>query len=104
MNYANFLILILLILSAVAAMSIRSLMATVILFGVFSFGAAAYYVSAGALDVAFTEAVIGAVISTVFFIMALYQIYTRPSPSYFSETNKNKLKKKRLSKKRLGSV
>lgn len=62
----------LLIASAYIALKVRDLMAAVVTLGVFSFLSALLYVVMGAVDVGFTEAVVGAGISTVLFIMALH--------------------------------
>ncbi|OIO08736.1 MAG: hypothetical protein AUJ52_07680 [Elusimicrobia bacterium CG1_02_63_36] len=61
----------LLIVIAVAALEAGDLLAAVILFGAFSFFSATFYALVGALDVAFTEAALGAVIATVFFVSAI---------------------------------
>lgn len=54
----------------------KNLLVTVIVYCAFSFITMFLYIVMGAPDVAFTEAVIG-VISTVFFLMILKEIYTR---------------------------
>ena len=51
--------------TAVAAARIRNLFAVVILSGIFSLLAAVLYVVLNAVDVAFTEAAVGAGISTI---------------------------------------
>jgi uncharacterized MnhB-related membrane protein len=48
-------------------------MAAVIVFGAFSFFSAVFYAILGAVDVAFTEAAVGAAITTLFFVTALYR-------------------------------
>ncbi|MFZ5943948.1 MAG: Na(+)/H(+) antiporter subunit B [Bacillota bacterium] len=67
------LLLILLIGTGITALNVKDLLASVVLFGAFSFFAVLLYLVQGAPDVAFTEAVIG-VISTVFFIAALREL------------------------------
>jgi energy-converting hydrogenase B subunit D len=69
--------LVLIVVCAVAAVSIRDLLAAVIIFGAFSFFSALYFAILGALDVAFTEAAVGAVITTVFFVTAIFQTERR---------------------------
>ncbi len=69
--------LLLIVVCAVAAMSVRDLLAAVIIFGVFSFFSAIYFAILGALDVAFTEAAVGAVITTVFFVTAIFRTVRR---------------------------
>jgi uncharacterized MnhB-related membrane protein len=66
-------ILILIVSCAVAAMLVRDLLAAVAIFGAFSFFSALYFVTLGALDVAFTEAAVGAVITTVFMVTAIFR-------------------------------
>ncbi len=65
--------LVLVVVCAVAAMTMRDLLAAVIIFGAFSFFSALYFATLGALDVAFTEAAVGAVITTVFFVTAIFR-------------------------------
>lgn len=65
-------LLTLMIVCAIAALEGVDLLASLILFGVFSFLAAAFYAVIGAPDVAFTEAALGAVIATVFYISAIH--------------------------------
>lgn len=59
--------------SAVIALQVKDLLAAVVTLGVFSFVAALIYVSMGAVDVGFTEAVVGAGIITVLFIVAVFK-------------------------------
>jgi uncharacterized MnhB-related membrane protein len=63
--------LVFLIVTAIAALEAADLLMAVILFGAFSFFSATFYALVGALDVAFTEAALGAVIATVFFVSAI---------------------------------
>ena len=65
------LFLLLMVVCAVAALRVKDLLAAVIIFGAFSFFSAAFFVVQDALDVAFTEAAVGAVITTVFFVCAI---------------------------------
>lgn len=65
------LFLLLMVVCALAALRVKDLLAAVILFGAFSFFCAAFFVVQDALDVAFTEAAVGAVITTVFFVCAI---------------------------------
>ena len=69
----NLILLTFLLVVAIAALRAKDLMTAVILFGAFSFCSAALFAVMGAVDVAFTESVIGAAISTVFFVTAIYQ-------------------------------
>jgi uncharacterized MnhB-related membrane protein len=63
--------LLLVVVCAIAALTVRDLLAAVVIFGAFSFFSAIYFTLLDALDVALTEAAIGAVITTVFFVTAL---------------------------------
>ncbi len=65
------LFLLLMVVCALAALRVKDLLAAVILLGAFSFFSAAFFVVQDALDVAFTEAAVGAVITTVFFVCAI---------------------------------
>ena len=65
--------LLLIVVCAIAALTVRDLLAAVAIFGAFSFFSAIYFTILNALDVAFTEAAIGAVITTVFFVTAIYR-------------------------------
>lgn len=67
------LFLVLMLLCAVAALSVRDLLSAVVIFGAFSFFSAVFFTLLGALDVAFTEAAVGAAITTVFFVTAIYR-------------------------------
>lgn len=63
---------VLLVCSAVVALEVRDLLAAVASLSVFSFISALLFVAMGAVDVGFTEAVVGAGISAVLFMVALY--------------------------------
>jgi uncharacterized MnhB-related membrane protein len=69
--------LLLIVVCGIAAVSVRDLVAAVIIFGAFSFFSAVYFAILGALDVAFTEAAVGAVITTVFFVTAIFRTVRR---------------------------
>ncbi len=71
-------ILILMVITGVAALLVDDLLAAIILFSAFSFFAVLIYLTLGAPDVAFTEAVVG-VVSTTFFIIALNGLRRRCS-------------------------
>ncbi|EPR33090.1 protein of unknown function DUF4040 [Alkalidesulfovibrio alkalitolerans DSM 16529] len=60
-----------LIVSAVVALGLRNLLAAVVTLNIFSFMSACVMVSLGAIDVAFTEAVVGAGAVGVFNIIAI---------------------------------
>ena len=69
--------LVLVVICALAALRMRDLLAAVIILGAFSFFSAIYFATLGALDVAFTEAAVGAVITTVFFVTAIFRTIRR---------------------------
>lgn len=58
---------------AVAAISVRDLLASVVLLGAFSLFMCLIWLEMGAVDVAFTEAAVGAGLTTVFFVIAVYK-------------------------------
>lgn len=60
------------VISSVVALAARDLLTSVVALSVFSFLMALLYAGLGAVDVAFNEAVIGAGISGVAFIFAIY--------------------------------
>lgn len=73
----DFIILALVIFSAVAAISVRDLLGAVVLFGAYSFMLCLLWSIMGAVDVAFTEASVGAGVSTVLFIAAIFRTSRR---------------------------
>jgi len=68
----DFWLLSILIITAVVAVSVRDLLATVIALSAYSFFVAILFAQLGAVDVAFVEATLGAGISGVLFIIAVY--------------------------------
>ncbi len=73
----EFWLLAVLVFLAVTALSVRDLLAAVITLTGFSFVAALLFVSMGAVDVAFTEATLGAGVSGVLFIITLFFVGRR---------------------------
>ena len=65
-------LILLAIISAVAAITVKDLLSAVVLLNAFSFFMCLIWTQIGALDVAFTEASVGAGVSGVFFIATLY--------------------------------
>ena len=61
------------IICAVAAVGVRDLLASVVLLGAFSLFMCLLWIEMGAVDVAFTEAAVGAGITTVFFVITVYK-------------------------------
>lgn len=66
-------LLFLLILTAAGAIFVKDLIGSVFILGSYSFFLAVLWAWQGAPDVAFTEAVVGAGLSTIFFLLALFQ-------------------------------
>ncbi len=70
-------ILIILVICAGSALRVKDLLATAILFGAYSFMMCLLWAIMGAVDVAFTEASVGAGISTVLFVAAIFRTSRR---------------------------
>jgi len=62
-----------LFLAAVVALEVKDLLVAVVMLTVFSFTMALLFVSMGAVDVGFTEAVVGAGVTGILFVIAIYQ-------------------------------
>jgi len=75
----DLLLLTLVLITAVAALWIKDLMGAAIVFGTYSFMMCLIWTAMGAVDVAFTEAAVGAGVSTVFFIATAYNTTRRSS-------------------------
>jgi energy-converting hydrogenase B subunit D len=73
----NIILFVILIVSGMAALRVRDLVAACFILMAFSFAAAVIYSQMGAPDVAFTEAVVGAGVSGVFLISALFYMDRR---------------------------
>ncbi len=59
------------VICAIAAITVKDLLAAVIILGAYSFFMCILYTQMGAVDVAFTEASVGAGVGTVLFIAAV---------------------------------
>lgn len=70
-------ILSLVIICAVAAITVKDLLSSAILLGAYSFMMCLLWCVMGAVDVAFTEASVGAGVSTIFFVAAVFQTTRR---------------------------
>ena len=70
-------ILTLVILCALGAISVKDLLGSAVLFGAYSFMMCLLWAVMGAVDVAFTEASVGAGVSTVFFVAAVFRTMRR---------------------------
>ena len=70
-------ILSLVVICAVAAISVKNLLNAAIILGAYSFLMCLLWTEMGAVDVAFTEAAVGAGVSTIFMIAAVYRTTRR---------------------------
>ena len=70
-------ILTLVVISGIGALMVKDLLGASILFGAYSFMMCLLWAIMGAVDVAFTEASVGAGISTVLFVAAVFQTTRR---------------------------
>lgn len=73
----DFILLVLVVICAVAAITVKDLLSAVVILAAYSFFMAMLWAEMGAVDVAFTEAAVGAGVSTVFFIAAVYKTTRR---------------------------
>lgn len=73
----DLLILTLVVICAVAAITVRDLLSSGVIFGVYSFLMCLLWAEMGAVDVAFTEATVGAGVSTLLFIAAIFRTTRR---------------------------
>jgi uncharacterized MnhB-related membrane protein len=73
----DLIILTLVIVCALAVISVRDLLGCAILFGAYSFLLCLLWAVMGAVDVAFTEASVGAGVSAVFFVSAVFRTTRR---------------------------
>ena len=65
-------ILILLVVAAVIALRVKDLLAASVVFGIYSFLICLLWASMEAVDVAFTEAAVGAGVSSVFLVATVF--------------------------------
>jgi uncharacterized MnhB-related membrane protein len=73
----EFVIALLVIIVGIAALAVKDLLGAAILFGAYSFMMCLLWAIMGAVDVAFTEASVGAGVSTVFFVAAVFRTTRR---------------------------
>ena len=73
----EFIIFIVVIILAIGAITVKDLLSAAILFGAYSFMMCLLWAIMGAVDVAFTEASVGAGISTVLFVAAVFRTSRR---------------------------
>jgi uncharacterized MnhB-related membrane protein len=73
----EFVIMILVVICGIGAIGVKDLLGAAILFGAYSFMMCLLWAIMGAVDVAFTEASVGAGVSTVFFVAAVFRTTRR---------------------------
>jgi uncharacterized MnhB-related membrane protein len=73
----NFFLLLCAVITAAAALMVKDLLSAIVLLSAFSFFMCVIWAEMGAVDVAFTEAAVGAGVSTAFFVAALYHTNRR---------------------------
>ncbi len=73
----DFILLIFVVICAVGAITVKDLLSATIILGAYSFFMALLWAEMGAVDVSFTEASVGAGVSTVFFIAAVFKTKRR---------------------------
>lgn len=66
-----------LLVTAVVSLTVKNLLTAVVSLTVFSFLSALLYIGMGAVDVGFTEAVVGAGVTGVLFIVLIYKTCRR---------------------------
>ena len=70
-------ITVLVVICGIAAITVKDLLGAAILFGAYSFMMCLLWATMGAVDVAFTEASVGAGVSTVLFVAAVFRTSRR---------------------------
>jgi uncharacterized MnhB-related membrane protein len=73
----DLIIMLLVMVCGIGAIMVRDLLGAAILFGAYSFLMCLLWAIMGAVDVAFTEASVGAGVSAVFFVAAVFQTSRR---------------------------
>ncbi|MBU0755832.1 MAG: DUF4040 domain-containing protein [Planctomycetes bacterium] len=73
----DLIILTLVVICAIAAITVKDLLDAAVILGAYSFLMCLLWTEMGAVDVAFTEATVGAGVSTVFFIAAIFRTTRR---------------------------
>lgn len=73
----DLILLLFVVICGIAAISVKDLLSAVILLGLYSFLMCLLWTEMGAVDVAFTEASVGAGIGTVLYVVAVYKTTRR---------------------------
>jgi len=75
--YIELVITIMVVICGIAAITVKDLLGAAILFGAYSFMMCLLWTIMGAVDVAFTEASVGAGVSTILFVAAVFRTSRR---------------------------
>lgn len=75
----DIILLVFLVVTAIIALKIKDLIAATMVFGIYSFIMCLLWAEMEAVDVAFTEAAVGAGVSAVFLIATVYQTKRKSS-------------------------
>ena len=75
----NTFILLLLVVAALVSLKVRDLITASVVFGIYSFLMCLLWAEMGAVDVAFTEAAVGAGVSAVFLVATVFNVKRRSS-------------------------
>ena len=73
----DIILLVLTVISAVGALAVKDLLGATVLMGAFSLFMCLLWIEMGAVDVAFTEAAVGAGVTTILFVIAVYKTERR---------------------------
>jgi len=75
----NVFILVFMVVAAVISLRVKDLLTASVVFGIYSFLMCLLWAEMGAVDVAFTEAAVGAGVSAVFLVATVFNVKRRPS-------------------------
>jgi energy-converting hydrogenase B subunit D len=75
----NVFILIFMVVAAVISLRVKDLLTASVVFGIYSFLMCLLWAEMGAVDVAFTEAAVGAGVSAVFLVATVFNVKRRSS-------------------------
>ncbi len=75
----NLFILVFMVVAAVISLRVKDLLTASVVFGIYSFLMCLLWAEMGAVDVAFTEAAVGAGVSAVFLIATVFNVKRRSS-------------------------
>lgn len=70
----NLFILVFMVVAAVISLRVKDLLTASVVFGIYSFLMCLLWAEMGAVDVAFTEAAVGAGVSTVFLVATVFNV------------------------------